>query len=61
MLQVMLNIMYGTGMEVQLGVVQVILNLMYGLGMEVPLGVITGDSEHYVWFRNRGAVGCCYR
>jgi hypothetical protein len=32
-----------------------------GSGMEVQLDVVTSDSEHYVWLRNGGAVGCCYR
>jgi len=27
----------------------------------VPMGSVTSDSEHYVWLRNGGANGWCYR
>jgi len=53
--------MYGSGMEVQLGVVTGDSEHMYGSGMEVQLGVVTGYSEHYVRLRYGGAFGCCYR
>ena len=47
-----LNIVYGSGMEVPLGSIVGDSNSMYGPGMEVSLGDVTGDSEHYVWIRN---------
>ena len=27
----------------------------------MPVGRVTSDSEHYVWLRNGGANGWCYR
>jgi hypothetical protein len=42
-------------------VLQVILNIVCGSRMVKSLGDVTGDSEHYLWIRNGGTIGCCYR
>ena len=42
-------------------VLQVILNIMCGSGMEVPMDSVPGDSEHYVWLTNGGAIKYCYK
>jgi len=56
-LQVILNIMHGSGSHWVM--LQVILNIIYGSGMEVPLGVIAGNSKYDVWLRNVSVTGCC--
>jgi hypothetical protein len=55
LLQVILNIICGSGMQTVFGSVvalQVILNIMYGSQMEVPLSSVKGSSEHCTLLRN---------
>jgi hypothetical protein len=60
MLQVILNIMYGSGMELHLGVVTGYSEHYVWLRYGGALGVVMDDSEHYVWLTNVSAIGCCY-
>jgi hypothetical protein len=58
---VILNITYGSGMQVPLVGVTGDSEHYVWLGNGSAVGFVTGDSEHYVWLRNGGAIVCCDR